>query len=245
MDRHPERLRISGAALDSLGLNFQRLAGVDYRELDPQTIGAAVDKTPAAMVKRQLSPGEIACFLSHIKVWRAIAESSEDMAWVFEDDVSFCANARTAMLEIESGKRDWDLVRLYSHKALSLERIEPMECGYSIGLSRKIPMSTIGYAISRPAADFLSRAMVPFSLPVDSALKQWWDHGLCTKVVAPSLCEPRKDTATASTLDASRANNKPKSLVDRFVLNLRYQFEQRRMRHGHAARFPDRNRFDW
>ena len=245
LDRHPERLKISGDELNSIGLDFQRVAAVDHRDLGPQTLSSVVDRSPKTMIKRALSPGEVACYLSHLRVWQTIAEGSADMAWVFEDDVSFCESARAAMLEIESGERDWDIVRLYSHKALALERVKPLEGRYSIALSRKIPMSTIAYAISRPAADYLYRTMQPISIPVDSALKQWWVHGLCTKIVAPSVCAPRQDTATSSTLDRDRKSHKSKNPVKRFLSNLRYQMYLRRMRLFHSASFPEARKFPW
>ncbi|WP_419907630.1 glycosyltransferase family 25 protein [Hoeflea sp.] len=245
LDRNPERLKTSGEALNSIGMKFQRFTGVDYREMDTQSMHSAVHTSPNARIKRNLSPGEIACFLSHVEVWRTIAEGRADMAWVFEDDISFCENAREVMLEIESGARNWDLVRLYSHKALSLEQAKPLIAGYSIALSRKIPMSTIGYAISRPAAEYLSKTMVPFSVPVDSALKQWWVHGLCTRTVSPSLCEPRRDNATSSTLEGDRKSHKSRNPLDRFLSNLRYQIHLRHMRQSNAAIFPVERKFDW
>lgn len=226
-------------------MRFQRVAAVDYHDLDPQALSAAVDKSPKTRIKRDLSPGEVACFLSHLRVWRMIAEGPAEMAWVFEDDISFCENARDTMLQIESGDRDWDILRLYSHKALALERIKPLNDRYSVALSRKIPMSTVAYAISRPAAEYLQQAMQQISIPVDSALKQWWVHGLCTKIVSPSVCAPRQDTATNSTLDGDRRSHKSRNPVDRFLSNLLYQTYLRRMRSLHAADFPRTRKFPW
>lgn len=243
MDRCPERLAASALEFDALGIDFTRVTGIDYREMDPQTQQSAVDHAPDAPVKRELSPGEIACFLSHIKVWREIAHGSAEMAWVFEDDISFEIGARATMRQIESGKRDWDIIRLYSHKPIPLEQIKPLDGRYSLALSRRYPMSTIAYAITRSAADHLYRSMSPFSLPVDLALKQWWIHGLCTKVVTPSVCKPRDDAFSASTLDTNRQSSKGRNLANRFLNNLRYQMYMMRMRRIHASEFPEASKF--
>ncbi|WP_170314814.1 glycosyltransferase family 25 protein [Aquibium carbonis] len=243
LDRHPERREASIRELEALGIGFTRIAGVDYRDLDPGALRKAVDPSPKIPFKRVLSPGEIACFLSHIKVWREIALGSAEMAWVFEDDVSFVAGAREAMLAIEARERDWDMVRLFCSKPVPMEDVRPLYGRHSIALARKYPMSTIAYAITKPAAEHLSRIMMPFSLPVDMALKFWWVHGLCTRIVVPSICVPRTDPFSASTLDSDRESHNRMSPARRFITNLRYQFDTVRMRERHAAEFPRDRRF--
>ena len=243
LDRHPERRDATIEQLEALGIGFTRIAGIDYREMDPQTIRSAVDPSPEVRFKRVLSPGEIACYLSHLKVWREIAQGSAEMAWVFEDDVSFVAGARDTMLALERGERDWDMVRLYCPKPIPMEDVRPLYGRHTLVLSRKYPMSTIAYAITKPAAEHLSRIMTPFSFPVDMALKFWWRHGLCTRIVTPSVCEPRTDPFSASTLDSDRESHNRMGLAHRFITNLRYQFDMTRLRGLHARDFPRKSRF--
>jgi len=243
LDRHPERHDASIEQLETLGIGFTRISGIDYRDMDPETLRSAVDPSPKVPFKRVLSPGEIACFLSHLKIWREIAQGSAEMAWVFEDDVSFVTGAREAMLAIETRDRDWDMVRLFCHRPIPMEDVRPLHGRHSIALSRKYPMSTIAYAITKPAAEHLSRIMIPFSLPVDMALKFWWIHGLCTRIVVPSICVPRTDPFSASTLDSDRESHNRMSLAHRFITNLRYQFDMARMRTIHARKFPRQRRF--
>lgn len=243
LDRHPERRDATVDQLEALGIGYTRVAGIDYRELDEATIRSAIDPAPTARFKRVLSPGEIACFLSHLKVWREIARGPAEMAWVFEDDVLFVAGARDAMLAIESGDRDWDMVRLFCPKPIPMEDVRPLHGRHSMVLSRRYPMSTIAYAVTKPAAEHLSRVMLPFSFPVDMALKFWWVHGLCTRIVTPSICVPRTDPFSASTLDSDRESHNRMGLVRRFVTNMRYQRDMARMRAEHAGDFPRRSRF--
>lgn len=243
LDRHPERCDATVRELEALGIGFTRVAGIDYRQLDEDTIRSAMDPSPKVPFKRVLSPGEIACFLSHLKVWRMIAEGPAEMAWVFEDDVSFVPSARDAMLAIEAGERDWDMVRLFCPRPIPMEDVRPLHGRHSMVLSRKYPMSTIAYAITKPAAEHLSRVMMPFSFPVDMALKLWWVHGLCTRIVMPSVCVPRTDPFSASTLDSDRETHNRMGHARRFVTNLRYQFDMKRMRMAHARDFPRRSRF--
>lgn len=242
LDRHPERRDATVAQLEALGTGFTRIAGIDYRDLDAETIKRAVDPAPALPFKRALSPGEVACFLSHVKVWRLIAQGPAEMAFVFEDDVAFAAGAREALIALENGPRDWDMVRLFSPRSVPAVDVRPLHGRFVSVLSRKYPMSTIAYAITRPAAAHLAQVMVPFALPVDMALKLWWVHGLCNRIVVPSPCGPRTDPFSASTLDSSREAHNPTSLAARFVANLRYQIAVAWMRSLHARDFPSRSR---
>lgn len=243
LDRHPERRDATVAQLETLGTGFTRIEGIDYRDLDPETIRRAVDPSPALPFKRVLSPGEVACFLSHLKVWRLIAQGPAEMAFVFEDDVAFAAGAREALIALENGPRDWDMVRLFCPRTIPAVDVRPLHGRFASVLSRKYPMSTIAYAITRPAAAHLAEIMVPFAQPVDMALKFWWVHGLCSRIVIPSPCEPRTDPFSASTLDSNRESHNKTSLAARFLANLRYQVAVARMRSLHARDFPSRSRF--
>ncbi|WP_187969783.1 glycosyltransferase family 25 protein [Aquibium microcysteis] len=242
LDRHPERREATAAQLRAVGIRHTRISGIDYRDLDGETIRRAVDPAPPLPFKRVLSPGEVACFLSHLKVWRLIADGTDELAFVFEDDVSFTAGASDALVAIEEGPRDWDMVRLFCPRPVRSEDVRTLHGRFRTVLSRKYPMSTIAYAVTRQAAARLAATMVPFGQPVDMALKCWWVHGLCTRIVVPSACEPRTDPFSASTLDSNRETHSRTGPVARFAANLRYQFAIARMRRLHAGDFPRRSR---
>lgn len=242
LDRHPQRCADTVGQLQALGIRYERIAGIDYRDLDREALRLAVDPSPAVPFKRALSPGEVACFLSHLKVWRLIAEQADEMALVFEDDVSFTAGAREALVALEAGPRDWDMVRLSCPRPIPAEDSRPLHGRFQTVLSRKYPMSTIAYAVTKPAAARLVATLNPFAQPVDMALKSWWVHDLCTRIVVPSVCEPRTDPFSASTLDSDRGKHSRMNLAARFVANLRYQLAMARMRSLHAHDFPRRSR---
>ena len=115
--------------------------------------------------------------------------------------------------------------------------------GYAIGLSRRQPMSTIGYAITRAAADHLVRTQVPFFLPVDVMLKRWWAHGLCAKVVMPSVCQSRYASDVVSTLDQERDAAYTVGALTRFTRNIQFQLHMLKCRRAYAADFPKKRRF--
>ncbi|MEZ5540420.1 MAG: glycosyltransferase family 25 protein [Pseudomonadota bacterium] len=69
--------------LGTLGIAWQRIAGVDGSKLSPE---ARAELNRRARL-RQLTPGEIGCLESHVRIWRLIAAGKHAAAVVLEDDV--------------------------------------------------------------------------------------------------------------------------------------------------------------
>ena len=146
------------------------------------------------------------------------------MAFIFEDDADFVDGAAAVLDEISSRPADWDILKLYSNKPKRLRSAKAIDGAYAYGLTRKIPMSTIGYAITREAASHLAATSLPFSRPLDIDLKFWWDNGICIKTVQPSLCFPATGAEGRSSITPDRrASRRDRSFTDRFFRNLRYQ----------------------
>ena len=84
LDRAPERLARLEERLGARGLAFERVAAVDARTLSRAEIERHVEGIGHW---GWMTPGEIACFLSHRKCWRLIVERELPYAVVLEDDV--------------------------------------------------------------------------------------------------------------------------------------------------------------
>ncbi|MDE2075648.1 MAG: glycosyltransferase family 25 protein [Burkholderiales bacterium] len=87
LDRSRDRLDRCGALLDKLGLPWERAPAVDGAKLDPSTL-KQLNPQPAPHGEwfRGLTPGEIGCFLSHLKCWELIAQRQLACALIQEDD---------------------------------------------------------------------------------------------------------------------------------------------------------------
>ena len=81
MDKDKERMLILDKKLKKLGLEYERISGVDgekkYKELN---------------VKTKLRPGQLGCLLSHIKILEKAKNNNYQNILIFEDDVIFCKN---------------------------------------------------------------------------------------------------------------------------------------------------------
>lgn len=183
LDRSAERLARIGGELKDAGLRFRRVPAVDGGQLArrvPEYDGQANRGHYLA----PLTPGEIACVLSHREVWRLIDDGAEDAAIVLEDDAGFGGD-RTGLLravaEIAASSRP-ELLKLYD---LSPPRRS------AAGYRRRHPLlpalTTTAQALNRSAAKALLEFTETFHEPADVIIQRWWDHGVRVTSVTPSL----------------------------------------------------------
>jgi GR25 family glycosyltransferase involved in LPS biosynthesis len=59
------------------------------------TKNSQCDRHMSPPMTKQLSPGEVGCTMSHIRLWRKLAEceNSEATMLILEDDAQFCENS--------------------------------------------------------------------------------------------------------------------------------------------------------
>ncbi len=86
LDRSPDRLAWFRRQGEALGLDLVRVSAVDARDLGADEIARLRARSSG---NSELSPGEIACLLSHRKVWQMLVEGTDEWAFIAEDDIHF------------------------------------------------------------------------------------------------------------------------------------------------------------
>ncbi|MCD1632872.1 glycosyltransferase family 25 protein [Martelella mediterranea] len=216
LDRDTERLKRIEALLAERDVAFTRVPAVDGRLLAPDEI-AAVCAYPTP-VSIRLQPGEIACYLSHIKAWRLLLDSDEDCAAIFEDDIDLSRDAA----EVLSAIADWmpddaDIVKLET----SLRPIEIApgeEAAIGDRAVRRLAgchIGSAGYLISREAAARMLAESKKLRMAVDSTLfdpRGGVAETLSLYQLSPALCIQTRLQSTDESADKSniseRANHK-------------------------------------
>ncbi len=80
LDHRTDRMAFMQAQLGPMGLGFQRVSAVNGMGEDE--IGYPADHP-------RLTKGEFACYLSHVKCWRAFIETDAERCLILEDDIVF------------------------------------------------------------------------------------------------------------------------------------------------------------
>lgn len=165
LDRNPERLEHMRAALGGLGLEYERVAGVDGKALSESEMATAFNAKRSYIAKRgyRLCVGEIGCALSHLSVYRKMVEGNIPLALVFEDDVKVESGFKKALVratdEIDVSRRQVVLFSCY--------RMKDAEAGFE-GLKRVKSMGCAdGYLITLPAAKAILEYNYPIIVPAD------------------------------------------------------------------------------
>lgn len=171
LDRDTARLERIEALLAARAVPFTRVQAVDGRSLSQADI-EKISVYPTAVSVR-LQPGEIACYLSHIRAWRMLLESDEERAAIFEDDIDISADAA----EILAGLSDWmpddvDIVKLEtSLKPVEVAPdVETTICDRNIRRLAGCHIGTAGYIISRRGAARMLAESERLKMAVDTML---------------------------------------------------------------------------
>lgn len=169
LDRSPERLKHVLAQAQAAGLEMIRIAAVDG--------GAMSEAERLAITSRHfqfqpLNPGELGVFLSHRSAWRALVDSGEARAAIFEDDVVLAADLGSLLGTIDTKPPGCDIIKLESTlRPLALE-IDQVPLGGRYQGSKLLSWhgGTAAYVISRTCAERLLLATDPVADTVDQVM---------------------------------------------------------------------------
>ncbi|AIZ63328.1 hypothetical protein PK28_05775 [Hymenobacter sp. DG25B] len=162
--------------LQSLGIDFEIIDAVDYKELGP--IGLAnLSDTEAVSKNPCLTQGALACALSHKKINELIADRNDKYALVLEDDAALPNNIQTILRNIEHSIQSDEVISLsyYGHfeNCTYLSKRNAIKVGNDATLFYPIDLHTIAssmaYVITKSAAKKMSERIVPVSVTAD----QW------------------------------------------------------------------------
>lgn len=182
LERSLDRRQRVKEQLAKTGIHWTFLNAVD---------GYALSKMPPSYnkdkVKRlqgyELTPGEVGCYLSHIKAWQACVDNQKTTL-VFEDDFLLEPGFDSVLSDLLAIHKAWDLVRLsgiYETENCLLESRETYELVQNFG----DPCGTASYILNPQAACILLKNSPDIYEPVDHYLEHFKKHGLRCLAVKP------------------------------------------------------------
>lgn len=201
-----DRLQEISETLTKLNINFERVEAIDGRLLSESTkrrLTYPLDHFDSKVkFTRELTPGEIGCFLSHRECWKKLLASREKFALVMEDDIKISSIACGYMTNSNWIPSDVSICQLSCLNAIQKGRIDPhwLPIDQNIKLVSPIypiPLGAQCYIISRDAACKAIELSEKFPCPVDDFLfSPWFDIVKYFKVwrTAPTLVVPTNNT---------------------------------------------------
>ena len=184
LDRDVERMASLAGSLKALNLPFERVSAVlgkevpNWEQLVDAELYGARNRLPMPR------PGEVGCYLSHLKAMEEFLRTDAPWCVILEDDVEVrpeCVEVLAALGQ----KDDWDLVKLFCfHSGLPVRK-RALTPTHHLVVHLARTTSSAAYAVNRQAAETLLRTMKPITEQVDHALERPWETGLRIRGVRP------------------------------------------------------------
>ena len=195
--------------LDALGLGYEVVNAVDGAVADPALYRHRLRQDLARRRrKRELSIGEIGCYLSHYQLWQRIVAEQTECALVLEDDAAPNGDFAAVVGGLLEVGVHWDVVILHTHRAKEIQTIARGVGGTKTDLGRSTSeiYGTAGYLIRPRAARKLLHVCREISEQVDVAWSKWWRTGLAFYCVKPAVVLEAEEESTIETANIKRAN---------------------------------------
>ncbi len=251
LDRTPERWEaFCTRFVQEMGFAPQRLSAVDGLELSERRLQALQSVESSSIVARELSRGEIACYLSHLKACETLLESDSEWALVMEDDVFFLEGARDWMSNPDWIPEGVDIVQVASYKpeaevcqVLCSTCKQLKQGGELIQMMEPVSWGTQAYWINRRAAQALLDLPEPLVGPIDHVLfDQTWTYAKALNVytLSPFVAYQDFDSSKSlieqerwagKTFEAKRPSWWERKVVKRFRKYKTYQAYKREALH--------------
>lgn len=175
LPRSQKRREQMQTRLSEIGLPYALFSAIDGRA-NIERLLLDVD-VPAFQknVGRDVLPGEIGCYQSHLAVWRNFLSGREDVLLVLEDDVVFGADFLFALEQALRVRRHWDFLKL--NKIRAQQPVRQASVGH-FDLNAYLGTATgLGaYLINRETVQRLLPAMIPITRPIDHELDRIHVH---------------------------------------------------------------------
>lgn len=119
-----------------------------------------------------LKKGEYGCYLSHLKVYKSIIESSEELHLILEDDIYFANNfknkLRKKLAKIEN--INWDIFYLGINDLQQKKQGKFISSIEGIYCPEKILWGTHAYLIKKESVSKIMDSLTPIKFPIDHKL---------------------------------------------------------------------------
>ena len=190
-----------------LGLSAQRLDAVYWADLDEKI--QTQHHSPALNQRQYFKPlgnGEKGCYASHLRAWQQLLAGDAPALVVLEDDVRLLPALPQVLQAIaQLPAQSWDMVKLYGREHEKIAQQMPLaDTGVQLITYRRVPSFAAAYVISRAGAQKLLASRVPFGRPVDVDMRFWFENGVRTFGVFPSVVALDDTSAESSIWQGGR-----------------------------------------
>ena len=167
---------------DALSIEFEIFDAIDWRDLSEED-WALVDKKSRDMEgRRPLSDGMVACHLSHRKALEGVAAGEDELAAIFEDDVTLApeiGGALEALARLYTSGWEFDFVFLHRNsKDKPFAPLKRVNGDIRLGITKFSDWGMQSYVVSKKGASRFLNNCPRIVHQIDHTLHAYWETGL-------------------------------------------------------------------
>ncbi|MGI9627644.1 MAG: glycosyltransferase family 25 protein [Longimicrobiales bacterium] len=186
----PERREQSRSMVEDAGFSVTWVKAVDGRSLTSlpaEQLGQYDRAGSGTKFTHDLTPGEVAAYLSHLEAHRAFLASGAECGIVLEDDCRLVPEFASVVSRVLEADAEWDLVKLCGVGRWSFVPIADLVDGYQLVDYGKYPKCMYATLVRRSGSEKLLQRGLPFSRPIDIDLQHWWEREMRMLSVFPPV----------------------------------------------------------
>jgi glycosyl transferase family 25 len=205
-----DRRASAAGALEACGLRHRFVTAFDGRCGPAPPAYARAERL--RLVGKDLTPGEIGCYLSHLRVMELMLDEELDWAVIAEDDLVAAPDLGGVVAALGAIHDRLQIVKLEcsENRPRRFRTIAPLTSSRALVRMSNVTHGAAGYFITRPAAERFLRYSRRFFRPVDVALARSWETGVDVLAVHPWPIV--QDKTLASSMEQARFEAQPPQL---------------------------------
>ena len=181
------RRRAMTQRMAALGLEFEFIDAIRGGDIPPDQRHDLTSDQRRRHLGAPFSNGALGCLMSHRAAWAQIRDAHLDAAIILEDDAELAPEAIEVLPRIAALKGRFDLINLHNTAGRPLVDAARISSTHALSITRYASIGAVGYVVSRAAAERLLEVSLPGIFEVDVLMNRWWEHGLRTLVLTPSI----------------------------------------------------------
>jgi glycosyl transferase family 25 len=139
-----------------------------------------------------LSLGHLGCYMSHVQLWRLVADQDDAVVLICEDDVIFSSKFPDALVSALSMQSQWDIVRFSCVRAKG-KLLQAVSGEFSLNAYWG-PFTGNGcYLIKRDVAARLADSFLPIRRAHDHELNRFFFYNIRLMGLEPFTAQPQDD----------------------------------------------------
>ena len=210
--------------LDALNLPFERIDAVAGKKLSADQIAQIYDKNAnKSLHHRNLTVGEIGCYLSHRKIWQKMVDNQIERVLVLEDDIHVQPSL-VECIKLVGTATGWDVLKIADFENVTPAASQTLNEDFQLVSYNKVPNRTMGYFITLAAAKKMLRRNKIYR-PVDVDFQFYSDFGISVCGLRPNCIDVSPQFGLEENSDIAKQNKGEHHNHSTFFRNLKYRYQ--------------------